>query len=119
MIAMVILTIGLVSLAQLLTIATVMHNDAREATSVTHLAQSKLGEFVKLNFATAPAIQPGGSLTANVANYFDTPQNGTTRRWLVQAGPVANTRLVTVRVVNRRGRQYGATQDLTTLVRQW
>ena len=42
---------------------------------------------MKLNLTTAPAVQVGGSLTANVANYFDTPQDGTTRRWLVQAGP--------------------------------
>jgi prepilin-type N-terminal cleavage/methylation domain-containing protein len=119
MIASVVLTVGLVSMAQLLAVSTVMHSDARQATSVTHLAQSKIEELVKLNFATAPAVQIGGSLTADIANYFDSPQNGTTRRWLVQAGPAANTRLVTVRIINLRGRYYGSRQDLTTVLRRW
>jgi hypothetical protein len=47
------------------------------------------------------------------------PETGITRRWRIKAGPVANTRLVTVRVVDVRARQYGSTIDLTTIIRQW
>ena len=35
MVAMVVLSVGLVSMAQLLAFSTVMHSDARQATSVT------------------------------------------------------------------------------------
>ena len=119
MIASLVLTVGLVGLLQLLTITTVMHSDARQATTATLLAQSKLDDLMKLNLATAPAIQVGGSISADVTNYFDAPQAGVTRRWVVAAGPVANTRLVTVKVRNKGGRVYGREQQLTTIIRQW
>lgn len=122
LVATLVLTIGVVSMVQLLAVTTVMHADAREASLATQQAQAKIDELMKLTFKTAPAVQIStnpNSLTTNVANYFDTPQAGVTRRWQVQAGPVANTRVVTVRVVNLRARQYGAQVDLTTIIRQW
>ena len=59
-------------------------------------------ELTKLNFATDPRVQVGGSLAANVANFNDAPSLGVTRRWLVQPGPAANPGLrnLTVRVVH-------------------
>lgn len=122
LVATLILTIGLISMAQLLAVTTVMHTDAREATAATQQAQAKLDELVKLTWTNAAVqITPvtPDSLTTNVTNYFDTPQAGITRRWRVQAGPAANTRILTVRVVNLRARQYGAQVDLTTIIRQW
>ena len=121
MISTLILTIGLVAMAQLLGIATVMHADAREASTATQLAQAKIEELMKLNLSTAAAVQITGSdsLATNVTNYFDVPQTAITRRWRVAAGPAANTRLLTVRVVNTRARQYGRQVELTTMLRQW
>jgi len=118
MIASVVLTIGLVSMAELLAVSTLMHSDARLVTNGTHWAQSKVEELAKLNFVTAPNVQVGGSLTANVANYNDNPTPGVTRRWLVQAGPAADTRLLTIRVINPGARKF-AERDLTTVIRQW
>ena len=119
MIASLVLTVGLVGLLQLLAVTTVMHSDARHATTATLLAQSKLDELMKKNLSTNAAVQEGGSISADVANYFDTPQAGVTRRWVVAPGPVANTRLVTVKVTNKGGRVYGREQQLTTIIRQW
>ena len=119
MIASLVLTVGLVGLLQLLAVATVMHSDARHATTATLLAQAKIDELMKKNLTTAAAVQVGGDLDANVTNYFDTPESGVTRRWVVAAGPVANTRLLTVKVENKGGRVYGREQQLTTIIRQW
>ena len=114
-----ILTIGLIAIAGLLGVTTQMHIGAREATRSTRLAQEKLDELMKLNLATAPAVAIGGSLTNNVGNYFDAPLEGVTLRWAVQAGPAPDTRVLTVRVVNSRVRQYGRQVDLSTIIRQW
>jgi Tfp pilus assembly protein PilV len=123
MVATLVLTIGLGAMAQLLGISTLMHLNAREASTATQLAQAKIDELMKLNLATAAAVQVTpvnpDSLTTNVANYFDSPQAAITRRWRVQAGPAANTRLVTVRVINARTRQYGSQIDVSTIIRQW
>jgi hypothetical protein len=119
MVASLVLVVGLVGMAQLLAVATVMHSDARQATTATLLAQSKIDVLMRLNFAAA-AVLPGGNLNANVANHFDNPQQGITRRWLVVANtPVAGTRLLTVRVENLGGRVYGRRHELTTVIRQW
>jgi competence protein ComGC len=119
MIASLVLTVGLVGLLQLLAVATVMHSDARQATTATLLAQAKIDELMKKNLSTSAAVQEGGSISANVANYFDTPEDGITRRWLVAPGPVTGTRLLTVKVENKGGRVYGREQQLTTIIRQW
>ena len=121
--AALIMTIGLLSLVQLLAVSSLMYADAQEASTTTQLAQAKLENLMKRDLSTDPAVQitPASpdSLTTNVANYFDTPQTQITRRWRVQAGPVANTRILAVRVLNTGARQYGAQVDLTTIIRQW
>ena len=123
LVAMVVITVGLVSMAQLMAVTAMRHHDAREVALATELGQSKLEELRQLNLATAPALRTTplspDSLSTDVAGYFDTPVTGVTRRWRVKAGPVSNTRLVTVRVVDVRARQYGSTMDLTTIIRQW
>lgn len=124
LIAGAIFLIGAVAVAQLLTATTVMHLASRNAAEATRLAQAKVEELAKADFAADPAIQitPAGSasLDNNVANYFDAPvADRVTRRWEVQAGPTATTRRVTVRVLYRQGSPGARTVDLTTLVRQW
>ena len=125
LIATVILVVGLVGGAQLLAVSIQMHQLAAETTDATRLANTKLEELMKLNFAADPAIQiaPVGldPLTQNVPNYFDVPVAGVyTRRWHVQAGPTATTRLVTVRLVPAQiDRRVAKEVDLTTVVRQW
>jgi type II secretory pathway pseudopilin PulG len=114
------LVIALVSLVQLLAVSTLTHHDAGEAARATYEAQSKIDELMQTDF-DAPAVQITGAdtLGRNVANYFDTPSDTITRRWRVQPGPIANTRLVSVRVLNRQARQYGRQIDLATVIREW
>ena len=104
---MVILTVGLVALAGLLAVSLRMQQLGRNETQAVRLAQDKLDQLNALNFDTALTIQIGGSLTADVANHFDTPLdvNGNAlpyqRRWLVAAGPDgdANLRQITIRLI--------------------
>ncbi len=125
LIATVILVVGLVRGAQLLAVSIQMQQLARGTTDATRLANAKLEELMRLNFAADPAIQitPVGldPLTQNVPNYFDVPVAGVyTRHWHVQAGPTATTRLVTVRLVPAQtDRRVAKEVDLTTVVRQW
>ncbi len=122
LVAMLVFLIGSVTVAQSLAITTRMHLQARNTTEATRLAEGKFGELMKLDFAADPVIQitAADTLNANVVNYFDTPMAGlVTRRWQVQAGPTANTRFVTVRVIDRQGSLGERTVNLTTLIRQW
>jgi len=119
MVASLVLTIGLVGLAQLLAVATIMHSDARQATTGTVLAQAKIDELMKLDFDTSPAVQLGGSISSNMANFSDSPEPGIDRRWQVTNGPVAGTRLLQVNIDNKGGRLYGGSQTLTTVIREW
>ena len=117
--ATLVLTVGLVSMAQLLAVSTVMHLSARQTVDGTHLLQGKVEELTKLNFTTDPQVQIGGSLTTNLVNFNDAPAPGITRRWRVEAGPAADPRMhrLTVRVINGGKRHQQA--DLTTVIRQW
>lgn len=110
----------MLAIAALLGVTTQMHIGAREAARSTRLAQDKVDDLMKLNFASAAAVQVGGSLTANVANYFEQPTDGVTVRWVV-ATHAASTdlRQVTVRIVNLRSQQYGRQTDMSTIIRQW
>ena len=118
MICTLILTTGMLAIAGLLGVSTQMQIGARESARSMRLAQGKIDELIKLNFDTAPAIAVGGGVDADTANYFEEPETGVTVRWLVEDGPVEDTRIVTVRVVNTHAQQYRET-DLTTIIRQW
>jgi prepilin-type N-terminal cleavage/methylation domain-containing protein len=112
-----VLTIGLVGVAGLLTVTVQAQIGARESARSVRLAQEKVDELMKLPFAT-PALSIGGNLDANAANYNDTPVAGITRRWAVTAGPTDDTRVITVRVVNMRARHFRQS-DLSSIVREW
>jgi prepilin-type N-terminal cleavage/methylation domain-containing protein len=119
LIAMVILTVALVSMAELMAITLRMQMMGRNETSAVRLAQSKIDQLVNLNFATNAAANVGGSLTANVANYFDTDAPGFTRRWQIQAiAGETKVRTLTVRVIpNINDRRTNAQIDLVTIIR--
>ncbi len=118
---MVVFLVGSVAVAQLLAVTARSHLVAQNSTQATRLAQQKFDELMKLDFAAAAAIQITAvdTLTANTANYFDSPGPVVTRRWRVQAGPTATTRVVTVRVIEGQGSMSERTVDLTTVIRQW
>lgn len=119
MICTLILTTGMLAIAGLLAVTTQMHVGAREAARATRLAEEKVDELMKLNFAISASVAIGGDLEANEANYFEEPLDGVTVRWAVANGPVDDTRVLTVRVVNLRARQYGREVELSTIIRQW
>jgi type II secretory pathway pseudopilin PulG len=119
-----ILVFGLVALAHLLSVTLRMHSLAANSAQATRVAQGKLDELNRMDYANAPQIQvtPTGldPLVANVANYFDAPGPGVTRRWRVQAGPPGTqTRVVTIRVLVWPETGTGRQLELTSLVRQW
>jgi hypothetical protein len=95
-----------------------MQIGAREAARSMRLAQEKVDQLMKMDFDTADEIAVGGSLTENSADHFEQPLGGITVRWAVGDGPVEDTRVVTVRVVNLRAMQYRET-DMTTIIREW
>ena len=118
---MVVFLVGSVAVAQLLAVTARSHLVAQNSTQATRLVQQKFDELMKLDFAADAAIQITAvdTLTADTANYFDSPGAVVTRRWRVQAGPTATTRLVTVRVIEGQGSMSARTVDLTTVIRQW
>ena len=116
-----ILATGMVAIAAMLAFTLQMQIGAREAARSMRLAQAKLDELMKADFASEPTIQLGGDLTADVANHFEASPDGLdgiTVRWAVADGPADDTRIVTVRVVNLRAQQYRET-NLATIVRDW
>lgn len=142
---MVVLTVALVSMAELMAITLRMQQLGRNQTTATRLAQDKIDELMAQNFTNAQ-LTVGGSLTADVANHFDTPAppgGGNSmyrRRWLVEsmtfndqgnrggtpAVPVwvnvtaGSTRRVTVRVIPvAPDSRISPTVDLVTIVRCW
>lgn len=135
LVAMVICTIGLVSMAELMAVTLRLQQLGRNSTSAVRLAQDKVDDLTTLNFGTNPSVACGGSIDADVANYNDTPKddNGTpadttddtiskgyTRRWIVSAGPDGdlNLRTVTVRVLpDVKDRRTASPYDLTTIIR--
>ena len=125
LVSMVIMMVGLVAVAQLLAVSVHTHTLGRRTSEASALATTKLEELAKLNHATAPAVQinPGGGvdpLANNVPNYFDVTATGYTRRWQVTAGPAANTRRVTVRVIPPANRTpWLKNVEVTSILRQW
>lgn len=120
-----ILTTGMVAIAALLAFTVQMQIGAREATRSTRLAQIRVDELMKADFASSPQVAVcanwNACLTSNVANHFEAAPDGLTGitvRWAVADGPAEDTRVVTVRVINLRAQQYRQT-DLTSIVRDW
>jgi type IV pilus assembly protein PilV len=124
MVAMVILTIGLVSLAELLAVSLRLQQLGRNETSAVRLAQDKLDWLETQSFTALPpiaAIAIGGSLTANVTDYNDSEVPGYRRRWLVEAGPDGDPdlRQVTIRVIpDNADRRTASPYDLISIIRR-
>jgi len=127
LVAMVILTVALVSMAELMAVTLRLQMLGRNQTSAVRLAQDKIDELITLNFA-APQLSVGGSLTADQADHFDTPPGAPTykRRWVIANGPVdppvvaGSVRVITVRVIPELAdRRVATPTDITTIVRCW
>lgn len=112
-----VLTIGLIGTAGLLVVTMTQQIAARESTRSVRLANDKLDELMTLPF-NSPAISIGGDVNTDVGNYSDSPADGIDVRWAVTAGPTSGTRVLTVRVINRRALQNRQT-ELLTIVREW
>jgi type II secretory pathway component PulJ len=116
-----VLTTGLLALAALLGVTANMQIGAREGARSMRLAHQTINEFMGQDFDSFSSIGIGGSLTDDVAFHYENEPDGLTGivvRWVVTAGPVDDTRYITVRVINPRARQYQTT-DLTTIIREW
>ncbi len=101
MVAMVVTVVGVMAVSLLILYGIRLQSFSRDATIANAFAKAKM-EQLRVTNAADPQRSLGGSLTANVANHFDTPP-GTTlfiRRWVVAAGP-AGTQDITVAVVLR------------------
>ena len=119
LIAMVILTIAMVSMAELMAITLRMQMMGRNETAAIRLAQSKIDQLINLNFTTNTTTNVGGSLTADTAGYFDTADANFKRRWTIAAiAGETKVRTLTVRVIpNVNDRRTNAQIDLVTIIR--
>jgi type II secretory pathway pseudopilin PulG len=124
--AIVIMTIAMVSLAELMAITLRLQMLGRNQTAAARLAQDKIDELMNQNFNTAAAVAIGGDLDADVANHFDSPSGLYKRRWVVAAGPVdppvpANSvRVLTIRVIPTANDLRTSTPvEVITLIRCW
>ncbi len=118
LIAMVILTIAMVSMAELMAITIRMQMMGRNETAAIRLAQSKVDELVAVNFTNA-SVAVGGSLTTDVATYNDAPANGFARRWAIAAiAGETRVRTLTVRITPTvNDRRTNGVVELTTIIR--
>ena len=134
-IAMMICTVGLVSLAGLMAVTLRMQQLGRNSTSAARIALDKVDDLTSKGFASADLeISCGGSLDSDEANHFEaavddnnTPADATDDtslgynvRWEVSDGPDGdlNLRTVTVRVIPVvTDRRTYSPYDLTTIIR--
>lgn len=118
--AMLVLLIGLVGVAELFAVAMRANSFSFSSGAATIAAQNKIEELRRLSFDD-PQLQISATtpdpLTINVTNYNDT-SGGFIRRWSVAAGPTPDTRLVTLRITptNPDPRRTRQQLDLTTLL---
>lgn len=125
--AIVILTIALVSLAELMAITLRLQMLGRNQTAAARLAQDKIDELMTQNFNTNLAVGIGGSLDDDEPNHFDEVDSGRyKRRWVIAPGPAdppvpANSvRLLTIRVIPTAVDYRASTPvEVTTLIRCW
>ncbi|HWI17420.1 MAG TPA: prepilin-type N-terminal cleavage/methylation domain-containing protein [Vicinamibacterales bacterium] len=120
--AMVILTVALVSMAELMAITLRMQMMGRNETAAIRMAQSKVDELVFLDFdgpSASPLILVGGGLDADVPGYNDDPAPGYHRRWEITAiAGETDVRMLTVRIIpDVADRRTNADIRLTTIIR--
>lgn len=130
-VALLVLTIGLVSLAELLAVSLRLQVLGRNETEAVRLAQDKRDQLMSLNFDTAAAIGINAvdSLATDVADYFDRVTVGEsgrvvgyTRRWDVSAGPdgSANLRELTILIIpDSADRRTQSPYQLVSIIRRW
>ena len=121
-VARVILTVAMVSMAELMAITLRMQMMGRNETAATRLAQSKIDELVALNFNTNATVNVGGSLIEDEAGYNDDPDPGFHRRWAIApvgtVGPQKSVRVLTVTIIPTvNDRRTNAQVELTTIIR--
>jgi len=118
LVALVIATVALVSLAELMAITLRMQMLGRNETAAIRMAQSKIDQLVAVNF-TNPTVAVGGSLTSNLTNYADIPSLGYLRRWQISAiAGETRIRTLTVTVIPTQvDRRINSQVQLTTIIR--
>lgn len=98
--AMLMIMLVMLAMAQLFAVSVLVARSSEDITQVTSLAGAKVEQLKYLPYDN---LAPGGSLTADIAGYWDTPDlnaDGTadyTRRWLISE--VGNSKQLEVRVV--------------------
>jgi len=122
LVATVILTVGLVAMAELMAITLRMQMLGKNETAAIRLVQSKIDELVAVSFsdaATSASVAIGGSLTSDVATYNDAPVSGFKRRWQIAAiAGETRVRTLTVTVIPIvNDRRTNAQVQLTTIIR--
>jgi len=118
LIAMVIMTIALVAMAELMAITLRIQMLGRNETASVRLVQSKIDQLVAVNFTNA-SVAIGGSLTSDVANYNDTPTAGYKRRWQIAAiAGETRVRTLTVTIIPAvKDSRTTRSVQLTTIIR--
>ena len=107
--AIVILTVGLLAVVALASVAVKREVFAYKTSETSTLAASKIEEI------KAGVLVKGGSLTSDVTGYSDTPGTEYYRRWQIIDGP-SGTKQVTVRVFPQIANQAKSAQ-IVTLIR--
>lgn len=130
-VALLVLTVGLVSMAELLAVGLRLQMLSRNETEAVRLAQDKRDQLMSLHFDTAAeiAINAVDSLASDVPNYFDHVTVGEsgkafgyTRRWDVAAGPdgSANLRELTILIIpDSADRRTQSPYQLVSIIRRW
>jgi hypothetical protein len=124
--AMVILTVALVSMAELMAVTIRMQMLGRNETAAIRMVTAKIDELVSIDFDNPlvnGVVAVGGSLTGDATvgavNFFDDPAAGFHRRWQIAAiAGETRIRTLTVRVIPQIvDRRTNAQVQLTTIIR--
>ena len=126
MVAIIVLSVGMLGLASLMASALRRDRLTTSRSEVVSVAEAKFEELrsysaLHSSDALRARLNVGGSLTANTTNYTDslTALNGRDyyRRWTVANGTAVGTRRVTLRVTPKTPLRYDTKSvDFTTLV---
>lgn len=99
--ALLITTIGVLSVAALMVTAISTQNVSTDAARANSLARAKIEELRTITLLSPAALRAqrdiGGDLDSDVADHFDVPHPRFIRRWVVASGP-AGTLRVTVAI---------------------
>jgi prepilin-type N-terminal cleavage/methylation domain-containing protein len=114
LIATVVIAVGIVGVAALISYAVRLQSHSREGRIATALARSQV-EQLRLLQRDAPQRLLGGSLDSDEPDHFDDTHDGFICRWEIVAGP-AGTQDVTVQVAPAGAVQFRRVR-LRTLLR--